>query len=199
MAMYKRLFSLLLTTFFLSLSFNIYSQWTIQSSGTTTHLNDVHFINQNMGWACGEGGIILKTTNGGTTWVSQSTGTTLPIEDIHMLSSTDGWATAPSFSGERILHFNGSSWSIDTTLNAWVLYMNSPSDGWIAYADELYDYDGTSWTYQTTLSHDVYDMHFLSSNSGWAAGQLGRIWYYNGYNWSVQNSSVPYITKCNSI
>ena len=43
------------------------ANWTNQTSGTTSFLNDVSFTDTNNGTAVGENGTILRTTNGGTT------------------------------------------------------------------------------------------------------------------------------------
>lgn len=60
------------------------AQWMMQQSGVTSPLYDIEFINRNIGWSCGEGGIILKTTNGGTNWISQITNVpTKPLLGIH--------------------------------------------------------------------------------------------------------------------
>ncbi len=48
-----------------------FSQWIQQYSGTTIPLYRIKFVNTNTGWCCGENGIILKTTNGGTNWINQ--------------------------------------------------------------------------------------------------------------------------------
>ncbi|MBK8550694.1 MAG: hypothetical protein IPL53_06385 [Ignavibacteria bacterium] len=61
---------LILIIFHCSLSDSV-AQWVTQSSGTTASFRDVEFINRNTGWACGHGGIIVKTTNGGKSWVNQ--------------------------------------------------------------------------------------------------------------------------------
>jgi photosystem II stability/assembly factor-like uncharacterized protein len=37
-------------------------------NGTTADLNDIHFVNYTTGYVVGDGGIILKTNNGGVTW-----------------------------------------------------------------------------------------------------------------------------------
>ena len=42
--------------------------WTTQTSGTTLNLYETSFPDVNTGYVVGEGGRILKTTNGGTTW-----------------------------------------------------------------------------------------------------------------------------------
>ncbi len=82
-------------------------QWIQQASSTTTHLLDCDFINQNTGWVCGDGGVILKTTNGGLNWVQQNSGVNKRLEGIEavdanilycvgwfqtILKSTDGGA-----------------------------------------------------------------------------------------------------------
>ncbi|MDD5362108.1 MAG: YCF48-related protein [Ignavibacteria bacterium] len=47
---------------------NCLSQWVVQNSGTNANLYDIEFINRYTGWALGDGGIIIKTTNGGINW-----------------------------------------------------------------------------------------------------------------------------------
>ncbi len=69
------LFTILLIIFnFSFLINNCFSQWFIQQSGTTNALYDIEFINENTGWCCGDGGYIIKTTNGGTNWIQQTNG-----------------------------------------------------------------------------------------------------------------------------
>ncbi len=46
------------------------AQWIYQVSGTTQILRDVEFMNKYTGWIVGDGGTILKTTNGGNNWVN---------------------------------------------------------------------------------------------------------------------------------
>ncbi|MDZ4711552.1 MAG: YCF48-related protein, partial [bacterium] len=46
------------------------SQWVQQSSGTDQNLYDVEFIYEKTGWAVGDGGVVIKTTNAGTNWVN---------------------------------------------------------------------------------------------------------------------------------
>ncbi len=58
---------------FFSLTQNAQAQWMTQQSGVTNHLYDMEFIHKNTGWICGTGGVILKTTNGGTNWIQQIT------------------------------------------------------------------------------------------------------------------------------
>lgn len=43
-------------------------QWVEQTSGTTQTLYSLKVINSQVVWACGLGGVVLRTTDGGTTW-----------------------------------------------------------------------------------------------------------------------------------
>lgn len=47
-----------------------FGQWIVQNSGLTSNLYDVEFINRYTGWALGDGGKIIKTTNGGVNWIN---------------------------------------------------------------------------------------------------------------------------------
>ncbi|MBI5472370.1 MAG: T9SS type A sorting domain-containing protein [Ignavibacteriae bacterium] len=46
------------------------TSWTVQTSGTTSTIYWIKVINDLVAWAGGTGGVVLRTTNGGTTWQS---------------------------------------------------------------------------------------------------------------------------------
>ena len=46
------------------------AQWMLQNSGTGENLYDIEFLNKNTGWAVGDAGIVLKTTNAGKNWIN---------------------------------------------------------------------------------------------------------------------------------
>jgi len=68
--------------FFLLVTQICFAQWYEQNSGTTANLNSVHFEDSNNGWAVGDSGIILKTTDLGNSWNVQSSGTTHNLYDV---------------------------------------------------------------------------------------------------------------------
>jgi photosystem II stability/assembly factor-like uncharacterized protein len=51
------------------------TSWVVQSSGTMNKINAIQFLDMSYGWAVGDGGLNLFTTNGGTSW---SPGSVLP-------------------------------------------------------------------------------------------------------------------------
>jgi photosystem II stability/assembly factor-like uncharacterized protein len=71
------------------------AQWVLQHTGTSEDLYEIKMFSSSLGFACGEGGIILKTTNGGTNWISLTSG-----------SGPDMFCFA--------FHHNGASFSDDT-------------------------------------------------------------------------------------
>src|SRR3990172_11883982 len=72
---------------------NCFSQWVLQNSGTPNHLYDVYFINTQTGWACGDNGTIVKTTNGGTNWFGQTSGVITQLRTIHFVDFNIGYCS----------------------------------------------------------------------------------------------------------
>ena len=56
------------------------------------YLVHVHFINDNNGMVSGQGGVLLKTINGGTTWTKLASGTTVELAGIFMLNTNTAFA-----------------------------------------------------------------------------------------------------------
>lgn len=50
---------------------NLPGNWEAMNTGTSSALYDVKFINNSTGWAAGESGLIIRTTDGGLSWVNQ--------------------------------------------------------------------------------------------------------------------------------
>src|SRR5215813_5290188 len=65
---------------------------TTQTSGTTQTLNGIHMLDADAAWVVGDGGTILKTTNGGGTWTPQPSGVTTNLRDVHFIDASRGWA-----------------------------------------------------------------------------------------------------------
>ena len=55
-------------------------------------LNAVSFVAKRTGWATGEAGIVLKTTDGGFNWEPKSTGVNKTLHGIIALSEKDIYA-----------------------------------------------------------------------------------------------------------
>jgi photosystem II stability/assembly factor-like uncharacterized protein len=59
---------------------------------TARELTDVFFLDQQRGWAAGDGGTILRTQDGGFSWTRQATPTRRWIRSIRFEDALHGWA-----------------------------------------------------------------------------------------------------------
>lgn len=66
------------------------AQWVEQNSGVTSILRSVFFINAETGWASGDDGNILFTSDGGQNWVNQTPAATGTLNDIHFRNENSG-------------------------------------------------------------------------------------------------------------
>jgi len=78
------------------------SGWVHQSSGTSSNLLSVYFINSETGWAAGANGVILHTSNGGANWTAQTSGSSLTIRSIMFTDENYGWASGGDFDNNPV-------------------------------------------------------------------------------------------------
>ncbi|MFI5252505.1 MAG: WD40/YVTN/BNR-like repeat-containing protein [Bacteroidota bacterium] len=76
-----------------------------ENSGVTTTLRGVHFApnteagtstdlsGSGNGWAVGDGGVILHTSNYGNSWVKQYSGVNVTLNSVHFADSLYGWVS----------------------------------------------------------------------------------------------------------
>ena len=65
--------------------------WIFSSLSFPYNLNDVYFINDSVGFAVGDNGVILSSNDGGDNWVVVSSGTTNNLVDILFYNDTVGY------------------------------------------------------------------------------------------------------------
>ncbi|HLP14201.1 MAG TPA: YCF48-related protein [Flavobacteriales bacterium] len=185
----------LTTAFMVLVMYPASAQWTDLTTGITNDLNDVHFINNNEGWAVGRQGKIIHTTNAGSTWTLQNSGTTNDLNDVFMVNSTCGYCVG---NGGKTLKYNGTTWStlsIGFSQDMFGVHFLTTTEGWISgdWGRIMMTTDGgSSWT--TQMDNSIYsntfnDLSMISSSDGWAVGSSGRVLHYDGANWS--NVSNP--------
>lgn len=156
---------------------NAYSQgnWILQNSGTTKSINTLYFLNANTGFAAGDSGLILKTTNSGTNWIIQTSGTFTSIECIQFTGAMRGYATG----GQYFLSTTngGVNWqvtSVGASYRIHSLYFINDSAGFLAGGQNLFKKTsnyGINWTnipiYATIDSN--YCLYFINANTGFVA------------------------------
>jgi len=137
--------------FYLMLTQICFAQWYEQSSGTTSNLNSVHFEDANNGWAVGDSGTILLTTNGGTDWTPILSGTTNDFNDICFTDANNGWAVGGEMS------WNDSLFRYDCV--GIILHTSDAGVNWVSQSGD-------------TLLSNLNAVYFVDSNIGWAVGEI---------------------------
>ncbi len=99
---------------------------TAQPFGVNTIVQALHAVNEQVVWAAGNGGVVLRTVNGGETWTRLPApgGDSLQYRDVHAVSETEAWVLSiGNGSASRIYHTAdaGASWTLqfmnrDTTV-----------------------------------------------------------------------------------
>lgn len=158
--------------------FDLNAQWVLENSGTSNPLLDVYFINSNTGWSCGEGGTILKTTNGGINWISQISGIdNKPLQGIYAVDSNflycTGWF-------ETVLKSTngGVNWTalrngpVGTSKSYYGLYFLNQNTGWLLanhYVLKTTD-GGNTFDSTYTLYSYLEDVYFRDNMNGVLCG-----------------------------
>lgn len=127
------------------------ADWFEQTVPVSTDLYDIEFVNINVGYAVGQAGKILKTTDGGYSWVLQTSGTSAILFDVEFETELIGWACG---SGGMVLRTTdgGQTWAqtiILTNDEFHALHFFSATTGYVAgkntstgFAEIYYTLDG---------------------------------------------------------
>jgi photosystem II stability/assembly factor-like uncharacterized protein len=85
---------------------------------------DVHFVDAQTGWAVGDAGTILKTSNGGSSWSSQTSGTNQGLSSVYFTDAQTGWAVGKSGTIVRTINggINSESYPDITTNNLYSVH-----------------------------------------------------------------------------
>lgn len=120
--------------------------WTPERRGAAgKDLNAVYFAGEKRGWVAGDGGLVLRTEDGGKTWARQTTGTDESASDIYFRDKEEGYLLA----GNKILltEDGGAKWRAAHTF--------APAE-----------FGGAA--------PDLYSVRFATKKRGWVVGSLSR-------------------------
>jgi photosystem II stability/assembly factor-like uncharacterized protein len=190
--------------------------WEKIKSPTTKNLQKLIFVDSLNGWAVGDSGIIVHTSDGGSSWSIQNSGIDLDIRSASFPDTNRGWALAWTIAppyGTIILKTQdgGLSWKNefyngnDVFLNS--IYFSDSLNGWIGgnYTGILYTTDGGKGWNQSQIDSfsgfPIYDFVFSNKNNGFAsAGRtdiMGVIYKTTdgGKSWKGKSVSADPIQK----
>lgn len=173
--------------------------WTPQASGTAADLADVYFLDAATGFAVGDAGLFLSTTDGGQTWALQTLAAgaldlegiafnpagsigLIATDDGPVLRSTDGgatWALIPTGAGD----LRDVDWADDAAV--WV----AGREGNSAVSTD----GGLTWTFRPTGSAErTESVAAVSAAEAWVANREGELRRTadGGLTWTPQASGT---------
>ena len=161
--------------------------WHRQSSGVFSKpLRKVYFRSALEGWCTGEGGVLIRTTDGGKTWQLIETGTENNLHDLFigettgwlvgdwgtLLKTTDGGQTFTKIDGKvfdrkslKGVHF------VNENLG-WIITYNTPTSTNNENAGYIYQTTdgGETWQAQFETESALFNLHFTDEQTGWVVG-----------------------------
>ncbi|HEY3250764.1 MAG TPA: T9SS type A sorting domain-containing protein [Ignavibacteria bacterium] len=185
--------------------------WIQKPSPTTRKLTRIQFVDTLYGWASGDSGIVIHTTNSGQSWIIQNTGFTGSIEDMFFLNRSLGWAVGNDvyFTGSKILKTTngGVIWQVsvypDTAIVFSAIHFLDSLTGFLSgYTGQIYKTTngGSIWfpCRFDTLSCFLYqfpktNINFFNSQTGYACGGVMDL---QGIIWKTTDSGLNWFTYC---
>src|SRR5664280_3157992 len=194
----KKILSVLVVLF---VSFQLNAQWVNQTSGVSTDLVSVSAVDNNVCWIGGHDGVVLRTTNGGTTWTNVGgglvIGTINRVDNVYALDANTCLAAVFSSSGTYVYRTTngGSNWAQVFTQSPGFIdatWMTSASNGFM-----VGDPVNSRWSLWKTsdggASWDSTGLYLKASGNeyGWASSL-----FINGSNiWFGTNNSRIYYSS----
>jgi len=178
------------------------SVWTFQSLQDVGSLRGLDFVSPGLGWAVGEGGIILRYD--GRSWVPEDSPTGNTLNAIDMVSADEGWAVGEN---RTVLHRVNGRWNLyDPDLvqedNYIGVDMISATNGWmVGRGGSFLEYRNGSWRRSYDTPSGLRPLHAMSLSPsglrGWAVGDEGLMVEYKVVGSSRYWSAVGDVVKQN--
>lgn len=178
--------------------------WSQQTSGTAATLNGVDCPSSNTCVAVGDAGVIINTTNGGSTWTTRSSGTAQKLYNVScsstsscvtvgdggtLLTTSNGgntWTARSSATAERI---QGISCPTGTTTCLWA--GGNSVNSLIAASSN----SGVSWTSLDIGNSALNDVSCGNAGACFTVGQFGRIFGIINQNSVPDNLKKTLVTE----
>jgi len=208
-------FNGILTIFILlSTAFPSFAQtqpWKKLQSPVNVTLRYLHFVDSLTGWAAGEAGTIIRTTDGGDSWEVQNSTVQTFIMDICFVDKNLGWALTLKdefpFTSVILKTTNGGDdWHTenfqDSSALIRTIFFFDSLNGFVGGSYIAHTSDGgNDWTRADIDSNmisgfPVYKFNFLNRHFGYACGGridvAGVVWRTtnSGLNWNAQGISA---------
>ena len=185
--------------------------WQIQSLANFQPLEDILFINNQVGWAVGglpsEQGLILKTNDGGATWSQQDCGLdSMIFYCVTFINSMIGWAAGDdgriAYTSDGGVFWDEQSSGLNTAITD-ICFVNE-NYGWIVSDTNILftTSGGTQWEIQYGWDNYLLtSICFVNEFDGFVVGNRGLILATEdgGQVWEEQSKRIDQLHTINSI
>ena len=195
----KKSYGLAALAFFGSLSLcSAQESWQDLSAPFSVELQNVHFTDANHGWAVGQSGTLIQTSDAGATWHEQDHNYSSNwINNVYFVDANHGWVVGDD---GRVMHTTdaGKNWQEqETGTTSWLndVFFVDQKTGWFTgWNGDVYRTDdgGENWNKQNTpTTLHLETIYFTDKNHGVIAGWDGIILHTNdgGATWNKQITS----------
>ena len=175
-------------------------------------LNAVYFVDSKRGWVAGDGGVVMRTKDGGRSWSPQGFGTTDSVNDIYFRDKEDGYLLA----GNQIFvtEDGGETWRLSLKSlpvefggaepEFYSVRFTGKKRGWVvgslSRGENVVDSlvlkttdGGAAWQRQRVpVPDELIHLDFDGDKRGWIVGNKGRILHTSdgGESWTLQKSGT---------
>jgi photosystem II stability/assembly factor-like uncharacterized protein len=173
--------------------------WHQTPTGVTQGFDGLYVQDAFTAWASGNGGTIIKTTNGGVTWTVQPTPTTVYLYSIYFVDEETGWAAGSGTAPGVILKTTNGGQTWDQQFSAagisflHAIHFVNADTGVVAGTGGFLrtTNGGAAWTI-VPRSGTIYQIEFVNSLVGWAVAEAGAILKTTdgGATWNAQTSGT---------
>jgi photosystem II stability/assembly factor-like uncharacterized protein len=175
-----------------------------QSTTVIDSLSDIDGVDSNHVWAVGENGLVLVTSNGGSTWNIQAINTKRKLNGVSFINSSIGWVVGENGVIARTSS-GGQNWTIlatGLTENLNGVFAVSQLLVWVVGGSGtiLSSTNGINWVAQRSgVTYDLNAVYFYNNLIGWVVGKNGTILKTTdgGANWRALTSGT--VKNLNSI
>lgn len=170
---------------------------------STQEINDFYFLNVNTGYAVGYNGIVMKTTDGGTSWNFLGALGAGTYRSVYFTDATTGFIASHGKKIRKTTN-SGETWtewiSSESTFNHFfeIRFFNATTGVAIGDGGSVFRTvdGGENWTRATVTpaaTGQLWGLEIVSETVGYASGQSGQIYVTNdaGASWSRQETNFP--------
>jgi photosystem II stability/assembly factor-like uncharacterized protein len=164
---------------------------------------DVYFLNSTRGWACGDNGLIYRTSDGGVNWSEPASGTKADLRRIRFTDNEFGWAVGQEDESCFLTTTDGGmtwqslNFAEQRCMSSIFFSSRSHACGVASTSELLCTWNGTDWTTIKVPDEDRSGLYFVDAKNGWTVGSSimrtvdgGRTWTYSLRNYDKTTKVV---------